>query len=220
MRGPLYFSTAGRWWRVARDYFQPPPLTNAESFAAFLGQRAAFIAQKSAVDYCRGKTGLSSFALFTERRFQDALAICQWESVAAVLADLLIVAEGHLRPYVAEADRARVRDALRALYPSILGSLGQPDHRKDGWSDMVEAFERRFAAAHAREPQPPADVAEYAARRMFETLPIHADQRRLDEPVIHGAVRFRTVAVFQEMSRRLAKEAVLQDLLGRPSPPP
>src|SRR5688572_19889224 len=96
------FNTLILWGHKTRNYLWPPRIASADSLAAFLGERSAYIAQKSAVDYCRGKTGLASFALFTERPFQEALDVCQWESVAAVLADLMIVTEGRLRASVAD----------------------------------------------------------------------------------------------------------------------
>lgn len=199
-------SARGLWVKLARNW-RDLPLENLESLRDFIATRAALVAQKVAVDYCRGKTGLFSHALFTEKDFQDALTVCRWESFAATLADILIMTEGILRPAtsaVGGADGAgRVGDALARLYPEILASYPVPIHRKEkGWSDAEAAFAIRFAAARAQPPRPPVEVADHSARRLFETLPIHTNMRQFDEEIVHGAVRFRLVAVQQELQRR------------------
>ena len=84
-------------------HLRPAPITSAAALRIFLDERAALIAQKCAIDYCRGKTGLASYALFTEEPFLKALDVCRWETFVAVLGDLLLLAE---------ASRGEPRQAL------------------------------------------------------------------------------------------------------------
>jgi hypothetical protein len=193
---------------------RPAPIASREALGRFLQERASLIAQKCAIDYCRGKTGLASYALFTEKPFLEALDVCRWESFVAVLGDLTIVAEGHLRPHVPPQRRAMLRDNLAALYKETLESLPLPVHRPQGWRDAIEAFIPRLASAGAAAPRQALEVADHSARRMFDTLPIHSNMRELDEEVVFGAVRFRMIAVSQEMQRRLAGVPLTTDLLG------
>jgi hypothetical protein len=72
---------------------------------------------------------------------------------------------------------------------------------------------RLESAAAAPAPQA-LDVADHSAKRLFDTLPIHSRYRELDEEVVYGAVRFRMIAVNQELQRRLAGADLLRDLLG------
>lgn len=181
---------------------RPAPIATRETLASFLQQRASLIAQKCAIDYCRGKTGLASYALFTEKPFLDALDICRWESFAAVLGDLLILAEGQLRIEVAPQQRSRLLGALQDVYATVLRAQPLPPHRAQGWDDEVKAFSARLGAAAGAAPRLAVEVADHSARRMFETLPIHSNMRELDEEVVFGAVRFRMIAVSQEMQRR------------------
>ena len=109
------------WYRL-RNYFRPPPIASVQALQTFIEERAALIAQKCAVDYVRGKTGLASYALFTEKPFLDALDVCRWESFAAVLSDLVIVAEGQLRGHVPPALQPALGEALKNLYSAILSS--------------------------------------------------------------------------------------------------
>lgn len=174
------------------------------------------IAQKCAIDYCRGKTGLASYALFTEKPFLEALDVCRWEAFAAVLGDLLIIAEGSLRQHVTEAQRPRLVEALVELYSAVLAAMPAPVHRVDGWGDAIESLTRRLKEASRAEPRQALDVADYSAKQLFDTLPIHASMRALDEEVVYGAVRFRMIAVNQEFCRRVAGAELIEDLLAKP----
>lgn len=193
---------------------RPARIASVDALGTFLQERASLIAQKCAIDYCRGKTGLASFALFTEKPFLDALEVCRWEAFAAVLADLMILAETALRPHVDPGERERLRDALVGLHARILASLPLPSHRAQGWHDAAESFALRLRAASAGAPRQVLDVADHSAKRLFDTLPIHASYRELDEEIVYGAVRFRMIAVNQEMRSRIAPEELVRGLLA------
>ena len=201
------------WWRLKARLW-PAPIVTAEAFKAFMEERAALIAQKCAIDYCRGKTGLASYALFTEEPFLKALDVCRWETFVAVLGDLLIMAEGFFRSHAAAEERGELSGAFIGLYSAVLAPMPPPAHRPRGWDDAIASFTLRLQAASAGEPKQALDVADHSARQLFDTLPIHARMRELDEEVVYGAVRFRMVAVSQEMHRRVAAEKVVRQLLA------
>ena len=195
-------------------YLRPPPIATPGALRIFLEERAALIAQKCAIDYCRGKTGLASYALFTEKPFLDALDVCRWETFAAVLGDLLIVAEGLLRSQAAAEQRPRLSEVLTTLYSAVLAALPPPAHRAHGWGDATDSFVQRFSAASLAEPCTALDVADHSAKRLFDTLPIHISYRELDEEVVYGAVRFRMIAVSAEMQRRFAAAELASALVA------
>ena len=199
-------------WERIRRLWGEPALVTVPGLRKFLSERAAFVAQKSAVDYCRGKTGLFSFQLFAEKPFIDALAVCRWETFAATLGDVIILAEGALRP-VAGGEAAQVAESLAALYRQSLLGFPLPQHRPQGWDDAVGAFRLRFDAATHAPPRIAAEVAMHSARRLFETLPIHPSMREWDEEIVHGSVCFRMVSVRQEMERRFDKPALIRELV-------
>jgi hypothetical protein len=205
-------STGTSAWNRLRAYFRPPPIATADALGVFLQERASLIAQKCAIDYCRGKTGLASYALFTERPFLEALDVCRWEAFAEVLGDLVILAEGWLRPRAAAEQRSRLYRAFVELHSGVLASMPAPAHRPQGWGDVLASFEERFRAASLGQPQQALDVADHSAKRLFETLPIHFSMRELDEEVVYGAVRFRMIAVRQEMQRRFAAADLVREL--------
>lgn len=197
-----------------RESLRPPPIGSRKALSAFLEERSLFIAQKCAIDYCRGKTGLASYALFSEQQFLDALDVCRWESFEAVLSDLLVMVEALLRPHAGHEEREQLCEALIGVHSEILAACPVPAHRPQGWSDALAPFAARLRAASERPPLGPVDVAAHSARRLFDTLPIHASMRALDEEVVFGAVRFRMVALHQELRRRTAATDLVHALIG------
>jgi hypothetical protein len=213
--GPDATGLVGRLWRRLKARLRPAPIATVDALRVFLAERAALIAQKCAIDYCRGKTGLASYALFTEKPFLEALDRCRWDSLAAVLGDLIIVAEGKLRSHVAPGQHPRLLEALAGLYPAILATLPPPAHRADGWAEAITLFAPRFREASFGEPRQALDVADHSARCLFNTLPIHSSYRELDEEVVYGAVRFRMIAVSQELQGRLRAGELARELLDQ-----
>jgi hypothetical protein len=204
-------------WTRLRERLGPAPIATAAALGAFLQERAFFLAQKCAIDYCRGKTGLASYALFTEKTFLDALEICRWETFVAAFGDLLIITESMLRGQAAADQRERLCAGLAALHAGVLAALPPPGHRSEGWIADTETFVLRLRQASLAAPRATPEIADYSARRLFDTLPIHSNMRELDHEVVFGAVRFRMISVRQEMERRLRPADLARELLaGRP----
>jgi hypothetical protein len=78
-------------------------------------------------------------------------------------------------------------------------------------------FALRLKEASCREPRQALDVADHSAKRLFDTLPIHISMRALDEEVVYGAVRFRMIAVSQEMQRRVVAADLVRQFLAEPA---
>ena len=194
--------------------WRPAPIATAGALGTFVQERASYLAQKCAIDYCRGKTGLASYALFTEKPFLEALDVCRWETFVAALGDLLIVTENLLRTQVRAEQRPTLCAALAEVHAAVLAGLPAPAHRSGGWRDDGESFARRLNSASLAQPRATLEIADYSARRLFDTLPIHSSMRALDEEPVFGAVRFRMISVRQEMERRLRATELASELLA------
>jgi hypothetical protein len=188
------------------------PVRTTEQLGEFLSRHAAFIAQKCADDYCRNKVGLSHYALGEEQTYREALTVCRWEGYAAVLAGLLLVTQR----FVLEAgfDERRIESALVALFGRILAQQPAPAHGRQGWDKLIAELLGRLRAARANPPQPVADIAASAGKRLFEVLPIHQSHREFDEPVVIGAVHFNFVGFSDRCRREVDAIAVGRDLTG------
>jgi hypothetical protein len=185
-------------------------VSSCAALRGFVKQHAAFIAQKSAVDYCRAKTGVFHYQLFQERDFIDALARCRWEGFGAALADILIMTEAYMRPY-ADGASVLIAERLAGFYPELLASEPMPAHRT-GWEPDIEAFRARMAAARERPTQPVKDIATHTARVVFNALPIHTRYRNADEGMVFNSIRFAMVSLWERMHREIDGAAVARDL--------
>ena len=146
-------SSGKNLWGRLQDRLRPAPIASAAALQSFLEQRALFLAQKCAIDYVRGKTGLASYALFTEKRFLDALEICRWETFASALSDLLLLVERQLRPHLVAGQEARLCKALGILYRSALDATPPLAHRPQGWDDVIANLDDRLIAASCAAPR-------------------------------------------------------------------
>lgn len=191
-----------------------PRIATAGEFADFLSRHAAFIAQKCADDYCRGKTNLGYFALSEEDAFRQAMNVCRWEGYAAMLAAVSAVAQRFLLD--AGSSPERLEPALVGLIARDLGSRPLPPHRAHGWSDVVEAIPAKLRAARESPDQKLAEFVVPAAKRLFETLPIHSNHRELDEEIVINSVQFQFVA-FSDRFRREVDSAAVGRALAEPA---
>jgi hypothetical protein len=211
-RRPQAASPVG-WLMGAFPWRRRPAITTADALKTFARENAAFIAQKCAIDYCRTKAGLFSHHLFKEEDFIVALTRCRWEGYGAVLADILLVLEAFLRPTAGE-QAGRIADRLAAWYAEILAEDPPPTHRPQGWAEAIERFAQRMAVARAAPARSPAAIATASGKHLFGALPIHTNHRDLDEEMVVSSVRFRMVSLWQEMERRIDRQAVCAALAG------
>lgn len=203
---PSWLEAVYRWW-------SPPIISSAAELRNFARQRAAFIAQKVANDYCQAKTGAFRNQLYTEKAFLDALDVCRWEGFAAVLSDVLLSIESFLRPY-SDGREAILAERLFAMYQAILLDDPLPPHRPNGWEDVFERVRPRLMGAPLAKARSPAEIALDSGHRLFEALPIHVRYRELDEEMILGAVQFQMLAMWEMMQQRLRAPAVVGDLIA------
>lgn len=196
-------------------FFFPAAVTTRDQVKAFVAGEASYVTQKAVMGYCRVKTMLLFQELLKDPDFMEGLEICRWETYSLLLGDLIIMAEGFLRPDDPEL-RRQVADHLAKLYAEILLEH-VPPHRKDrGWNDRAEEFAVRFAGARDSEPQEPRKLCVMAARVMQELAPIVDKMKRNDREIIAGDMGFHMVAVHDAMRRRFRTQPVIAALaLGR-----
>lgn len=198
-----------------RRWFNPGPIDTALGLQAFLDERAAFVAQKNIVAYCQMKTRTYLLDLLKEKVFQEAFDRSRWESFAVVLSDLLIIVDGDLGTGLKDEERRVLAARMGAMYRAILDGHPRPAHRPEGWADAFEAFDRRLAVAQLAPPKPVVEVASHSAERLFALLPIHDSLRARDGMSVEGGVRFLIAAATDALGRRMCREPLLADLLGR-----
>jgi hypothetical protein len=174
------------------------------ALSLFLGRQAAFVAQKTVLDYCRVKAGQHERQLFTDPDFIAALRHCRWEVFLAALADVTALAEAWLRPLAAQrpGGPAALADGLVLVHAAALDAASPPAEKADAAFAAKTSIAGHLADLQLREAYPANRLPLRSEAPLFATLPIHPDQRRGESPAIRGALRFHIVTTQQEMERR------------------
>jgi hypothetical protein len=198
----------GRWfagWRAA-------PIATADALRDFLFADAALVAQKCVVGYCHVKTRLPLTELMRDEQFRTAFEGARWEGFAAVLADLAVIIEGHLRPVAGERSGA-LADRLADLCADVLAGRPRPAATEAGWFAVIDGIRHRLHRVQLAPPQSVADVSWTSAGRLFETLPIHEQLRRPDKEAVVASVRFMLVSRCGRLESRLDCDGLVRALL-------
>ncbi len=187
------------------------------AFADLLAAHAAFVSQKSTLDYCRARAGICWPQLFRESEFGRTLELCRWEAYAAVLGDVGEAALIHLR---------RCDDRGAPLAAGVAQAIGSalrrhpvPAHR-DGWEDALAAHAARLHRSLLSPPRPVREVGRVSAARVFEVLPIHTNLKAHDREMVTNNVRFLLCGVAAELERRLDGAALARAVLSDASAAP
>lgn len=180
-------------------------VASAASLAAFLDRNASLVSQKTVVGYCLVKTSLPLHELIKEKVFADAYDAAIWEGYAAVLADLVLVAEAHLRP-VAGDHPEEVARGLVHLHADIVAG------RPHGWATDTKALRVRLQEHQTAPPKPIREIAETAGERIYAALPIHERLRKPDKPAAVAGVQFLMVGLAHEFNSQIDGPAVVAEL--------
>jgi hypothetical protein len=191
-----------------------PPLP---AYVAFLGRQAAFVAQKTVLDYCRVKAGLSEKKVFADPDFAAALEHCRWQVFLASLADVAALTEAWLRPHAGGATEALAAGLARA-HAAALAATPPPAAEAEAGRAAARALPGHLAGLQLAPPRAANMLPLLAEAPLFATLPVHPDQRLGEGPSIRGALRFHIVSTQQEMERQFEPRALAAALVAAPAP--
>lgn len=196
------------------QFWKKPSVANATEFEAFLAAESTYLAQKSVFEYCRARAGLAWPKLISEPAFQAALESARWQALAIVLADIMLVSEGFLRPLAGTAD-ARLAESFVAMHGRIIEGSGAPAEARTLWQDEVAEFPARLGRARLAAPKGPADVARVGGSRLYRVMPIHPSMKAHDREVIINSIRFGMVAFHDKLATAVrTPETLVRELTG------
>jgi hypothetical protein len=200
--------------KLLKFFRGPEPVNSRKELAEFLTAEAAFLAQKSTIEYCRARAGMQWQKLFGEAAFNEALERCRWEAFALVLADMIVLTEGRLRA-ASGGLSLDLAETLSTSYEQILNAHPTPAHRAD-WLDRIEALRQRLARAQLAAPARTDEIAGVSGRAIFDLLPIHPRLRGHDRLMIFNHIRFGMLTFAERFDRRVQARAVTAALLDVP----
>jgi hypothetical protein len=193
-----------------KPFLPRPKLRTVAALQQFLDGEAAYLAQKSVIDFVRNELGSLSAQAFADQRFQDRLAVSRWEGFAATLADMVVLA--HARLLEGGVPRQLLDKRLGDLYAAILSTHPAPAHRTEGWDADIAALRTRLAERLEGPANPQAD-ARATGSKVFDTLPFAPRDPVENRSVLEGAFAFGLIA-FNDRLKRLLVVAPLYDELA------
>lgn len=192
---------------------RPSRATTPEALQDFLARQAAFVAQKTVLDYCRVKAGRNERVTFADPDFKAALDHCRWQVFAAAVLDVTAMAEAWLRPHAAGREAA-LAAALARLGVAVLDGAPVPEAERASIEAARDQLPRHLALLQDDPPRSADKLPLQADAPLLATIPIHPDQRIGETPAIKGALRFHIVSSQQEMERRFDAPALAAALAG------
>jgi hypothetical protein len=190
------------------------PIADAAGLADFMDSRAAFMAQKCVVEFCRVRAGVYWQKLFSEKEFQAELAKSRWLSYPPAYAMVAEMTEGALRPAAGMRQRKLpgvLTDMARQTFSRYKVPEGVAD---DFWTEAAGLVETRLAATQAGPPRPVRDIPDPTARKVFDALPIHKEIVTNDYDYIFNNLRMNLLRAHEDLLKTGNLDAIANDLLG------
>lgn len=181
-----------------------------EDLAALLAAEAAFVAQKSTIEYCRARAGCSWTKLFEAEELVLAMTRARWTAFPVVLGDLAEMSQILLRR--AGFERAALPGALRPVVHAALRHHGEPEIPLDleaAELAIVERLDRALAAP----PRPVRELGPATGRVIFDLLPLKSDNRG-DREVVQNQVSFVLCGVYARLEERVDPARLAEALLA------
>jgi hypothetical protein len=183
--------------RLSR-WFRTEPIASIEALESFMDSRAAFMAQKCVVEYCRARSGVLSMKLFKEQAFMAAMHHSRWTTYALVYCDIAEMIEGVLRPH-ARGSLGRLAEGLARIGERTFASHGVPEGApEDFWFYAAERLEKRLALAQLHAPRPVREIPKTEIEAILASLPIHASLRPQDDELIQNHLRINLVRIYED----------------------
>ena len=172
----------------------------AADLADFMDSRAAFLAQKCIVEFCRVRAGVYWQKLFSEKEFQEALDHSRWRAYPPCYAMVAEMVEGALREAGGHAP-ARPAGGAREGRPRKLREIPCPRAVRPKASGRTRPTWCASALPPPRPgaPRPVREIPEPLARMVFEAVPIHPDLLTNDYDYIFNFLRMNLLRAHEDL---------------------
>ena len=194
-----------------KAFLPTPKVRSLAALQQLLDSEAAYLAQRSVIDFARNELGSLSAQAFGDPRFLAKLAVCRWEGFAATLADMIVLA--HARLLEAGVPRQLLDARLGDLYRAILTGHPRPDHRTQGWDIEIAALRTRLVERPAGPANPQADAAATGSK-VFDTLPFPPRDPVENRMVLANAFAFGLISFNDRLRRLLIVAPLREELTG------
>lgn len=200
-------------WKTFLQYFglsrrAPQPIDSSEALAAYLNERASFIAQTSLYGYLRTRTGMRYPELFDDDPFVASINIAKWHVWLDCLSDLAVYAGSRLAQ---QAPRAmpQVARMMTELVDGILAETGTPGEAGEEFVSHAARVRDRVARTDWLSVGPDEAAFTESPTGLVRWAPVMDELKELDEAIVRNSVRFRWQEIRREFASLIDPEAVL-----------
>ena len=199
---------------VANVFGKAKPIADRSALGRFMDSRAAFLAQKCVVEFCRVRAGVNWQKLFEEDDFQRALAQSRWRSYPPAFAMVAEMVEAALREPAGLGQR-RLPAALEAVAADVFAAYPVPQGESETfWQSALDEVRERLAATQSGPPRPVREMPDPLARRIFDALPLHRTVVTNDYDYIFNNLRMNLLRAHEDFLAAAWLESLVDDLLG------
>lgn len=199
---------------VANMFGKAKPIADRSALGRFMDSRAAFLAQKCVVEFCRVRAGVNWQKLFKEDDFQRALAQSRWRSYPPAFAMVAEMVEAALREPAGLGQR-RLPAALEAVTADVFAAYPVPQSESETfWQSALDEVRERLAATQSGPPRPVREMPDPLARRIFDALPLHRTVVTNDYDYIFNNLRMSLLRAHEDFLAAARLESLVDDLLG------
>ncbi|MGE0501718.1 MAG: hypothetical protein AB7I79_12275 [Rhizobiaceae bacterium] len=201
--------------KVASALFgRAEPIADRAALAAFMNARAAFLAQKCIVEFCRVRAGVYWQKLFAEAEFQRELDRSRWRAYPATYGMMAEMVDAALRE-AAGVRRVRLGSALETIAAETFRSYPVPDgEAPDFWEKALVPVRETLAEAQGRAARPVREMPKPLARSVFKVLPIHETIVTNDYDYIFNFLRMNLLRAHDDFLAQARPREIANDLLG------
>jgi len=196
-----------------KAFLPTPKVRDLAALQQLLDSEAAFLAQRSVIDFVRNELGSLSAQAFGDPRFLAKLAVSRWEGFAATLADMIVLT--HARLLEAGVPRELLDARLGDLYAAILTGHPRPNHRTQEWDADIAALRTRLVERPVGPANPQAD-ATATGSKVFDTLPFPPRDPVENRMVLSNAFAFGLISFNDRLRRLLMVAPLRKELTGAP----
>jgi hypothetical protein len=210
---------AGLVGTLLKRVFERRPLVDDRAgLGGFLDSRAAFMAQKGIVEFCRVRAGVHWQALFREPEFGAALSRSCWLAYAPCLSMVAEMVDSNLRE-AAGLDRPRMTAALSGLAQTVYAGYPVPHgFTADEWAARFSIVRARLEEIVGTPALPVRQMHLKMGRLVFESLPLHRHIVSHDADYILNNLRMHLIRAHDDFTDIANRPQLVASLLAEGPP--
>ncbi len=201
-------------WSTVKGLFAPEPVASRDQLREFLASRAAFLVQKSIMEYAQARANMMFSTLLSEPAFLAAYERSRWASYPAAYSMLTEMAEGLIRPHAIQP-LPELHAAFVELARGVFAEYPLPPGQEPNfWQAAIEALDHDLGAAGLGPPKPVHAIPDARAREIFDHLPVHEILRQHDFIMFRNTLRFHMTEIGTEFTERADIKGLAKALVG------